>query len=343
YLAQRYGGTGSLRYLVGEPQDNIQGIDAYLAQLGYSERFEDVLKRWVVANYLGSAAPEGYGYDKSPGEALPTQFLRGKGQLELDTAQFGSEYIHITADKGNALLRFQGRRDVPLLPVRAYSGSSCWWSNRGDSIDTRLTRPVDLRAVGQATLGFRAWFEIEKEWDYAYVEVSTDGGKTWSILQGSHTSPQNPVGNSFGHGFTGSSNGWVSERMDLTPYAGQQVLLRFEYVTDDALNTSGLCIDDIAVPEVGFFDDAESDSGWHAEGFARTDGALPQRFIVQVIEVPTEGKPTVRELALDESNSGDLVLEGFGTRLKNAVAIVTPIAQLTRQPAHYTLSLSPPP
>ncbi|MBI2936295.1 MAG: hypothetical protein HYY31_05765, partial [Chloroflexi bacterium] len=52
YLAQRYGGTGSLRYLVGEPQDNIQGIDAYLAQLGYSERFEDVLKRWVVANYL---------------------------------------------------------------------------------------------------------------------------------------------------------------------------------------------------------------------------------------------------------------------------------------------------
>jgi hypothetical protein len=51
----------------------------------------------------------------------------------------------------------------------------------------------------------------------------------------------------------------VKETIDLTSFAGQRVLLRFEYVTDGGLNTSGWAIDDVAVPELGWLDDAESE------------------------------------------------------------------------------------
>ena len=50
--------------------------------------------------------------------------------------------------------------------------------------------------------------------------------------------------------------------VDLTPYAGSEVLVRFEYVTDDAVNGRGLCLDDFAIDEIGWADDAESDGGW---------------------------------------------------------------------------------
>ena len=42
---------------------------------------------------------------------------------------------------------------------------------------------------------------------------------------------------------------WVSEQIDLSPFAGKQILLRFEYVTDGALNKPGFLLDNIAIPD----------------------------------------------------------------------------------------------
>ena len=52
-----------------------------------------------------------------------------------------------------------------------------------------------------------------------------------------------------GHGYTGASGGrsvarWVREEVDLTPFAGSSVKLRFEYVTDGGVNIKGFAIDD---------------------------------------------------------------------------------------------------
>ena len=82
---------------------------------------------------------------------------------------------------------------------------------------------------------------------------------------------ENPVGNNFGHGYTGKSDDWVEESIDLTAYAGRKVLVRFEYVTDDAVYVDGILIDDLAIRELGFADDVEQEQGWRAEGFVRTD------------------------------------------------------------------------
>ena len=50
----------------------------------------------------------------------------------------------------------------------------------------------------------------------------------------------------------------------------------------DAVNLPGLLIDNIASPESGYTDDAETDAGgWESVGWARTDNSLAQRWLVQ--------------------------------------------------------------
>ena len=90
--------------------------------------------------------------------------------------------------------------------------------------------------MDSATLSFWTWYSIEESWDYAYVEVSTDGGETWSVLEGALSSPESGLGIGFGPGYTGRSDGWQQDTVDLTPYAGAEVLIRFEYVTDEGVN-----------------------------------------------------------------------------------------------------------
>ena len=119
--------------------------------------------------------------------------------------------------------------------------------------------------------------------------------------------------------------------------------MRFEYITDDAVNLDGIVFDDIAVPEIDYFDDVEGPSDWLAEGFQRIDNELPQNFVVQVIEIALDGSFSVRELTLDEERGGELLVRGFGTRLENAVVVVTPVTRHTYQPATYELTVSPRP
>ena len=200
--------------------------------------------------------------------------------------QFSARYYDLWTEE-DAVLVFQGERSVRQAATSCYSGRRCWWSNQGDLIDSTLTREIDLSSVTAATLEFRTWFDIEEGWDYAYVAASTDGGASWTVLEGRHTTTNNPMGNSFGHGYTGDSGEWLHERIDLSDYAGGKALLRFEYVTDDAVHLDGFVVDDVSVPEVGFLDDAEGPAGWDAAGFVRFDNVLPQEYLVQLVLTAT--------------------------------------------------------
>jgi len=41
---------------------------------------------------------------------------------------------------------------------------------------------VDLTDVSTATLKYWTWYDIEADWDYAYLLVSTDNGIHWSLV-----------------------------------------------------------------------------------------------------------------------------------------------------------------
>jgi len=347
YLLEHYGGWEDARRLVEEPADGIEGIDAYLAPFGVT--FEDVFADWLIANYLDDTelADGRYGYrDLAVGPAdLDQTHADYPVQRSTTVHQYGADYIELWG-QGDLTIAFAGSTEVKLVPNDPHSRKYLWWSNRGDNSNMTLTRAFDLTGLSQAAL--EAWlrYDIEEDWDYAYVEMSTDEGQTWDIVKGQHTTDSNPNGNSFGHAYTGKSQGaagkapdWVEEEIDLTPYVDQEILLRFEYITDGAVNHVGFCVDDIAIPELGYFYDTESDEQWMAEGFIRTDNTLPQRFLVQLIELGPDVR--VQRMELDEAQTGHLAVEGLGKGVERAVLVVSGLAPVTTELAGYEYVIEP--
>ncbi len=342
YLAERTGspagpagGPESLRDFAARPEDGIAGIRAFLKGEKAGFTFEELFADWVVADYLDH-------YDELEATAAPSATLDEAGAGSDSVHQFAADYIEVELSGGDAVFDFNGDTETPVLPNEPHGGSGQWWANRGDAIDTTLTREIDLSGLSSATLTFWTWYDIERWYDYAYVEASADGGQTWTILRGSHSTDENPVAQAYGPAYTGMSGGgsepvWVQESVDLTPFAGSRVLLRFEYVTDGGLNEPGWAIDDISVPELGLFDDAESDGDWASNGFVRLDEPLRQQFILRLIEIGDETKVT--DVALDEENHAEVRLTGFGDGLRKAVLVIAGATEGTTEPAQYSYSL----
>ena len=173
----------------------------------------------------------------------------------------------------------QAQQLVTLLPDKVvefpvgapYAGDFDYFSGSGNDLDNAMTRSVTLPA-GTVGLTAKVKYDIEVDWDYAYLTV--DGTPVATNLSTS----TNPNGQNFGNGITGSSNGtWVDLTADLSAYAGQTVTLGFRYWTDVAVAEPGLFVDDIAVTGQPL-DDAETDPGWDYAGFVRAGATVEQSF-----------------------------------------------------------------
>lgn len=307
-------------------------------------RFEQLFADWVVANVLNdpSVGDGRYAYRGLPGRAATASLPAGT--TAADVRQFGVDYFGLL--EGPLTIRFDGADTVPLVGVLPLEGRFAWWSNRGDESVSTLTRRFDLRKVSRATLLFRLWHELERHYDYAFVTVSTDGGTRWQTLPGITTSTDDPQGHNLGHGFTGTSGApeaapgsvrgrWIEERMDLTPFAGQEVLVRFWVISDAAINGPGLLIDDIRIPEIGFAEGAETaDGGWQAQGFVRTSGILPQRWILRLIVFDGDGVQVVAPDVDSQGRAEMQVAEG-----QRAILMVSGATPVTTEPASYSIDV----
>jgi hypothetical protein len=204
-----------------------------------------------------------------------------------------------------------------------------------------LTRTFDLTdQTGEITLNFWTWFDIEKDWDYLYLLASLDG-ETWKMLETPLGTDRNPTGNNYGWGYTGDTRGsaWVQESVDLSQYAGQEVQIRFEYITDAAVNGEGMLLDDISIPEIDYFTDFESDDGgWQADGFVRVKNVLPQSFRLALIRQEGEST-TVEHLPPGVNNIVDIPLD-IAEEGEAVVLVVVATTRHTRELARYTLAFT---
>jgi len=331
YLLDRFGGRENASQLLGIQENGIVGVEAYLRPFGAT--FVDVFADWLAANYLDEAGGP-YSHADIEAHVTAATTIRDLDDGDGSVHQFAADYLEVEPPAEGAVFTFDGADQVSI-GVPPHDGPF-WWSNRGDAIDSRLTRQFDLTGAPRATLRFWTWFDIERGWDYAYVAASTDEGKTWRALRGRRTTDYDPVGAAYGPGFTGASDGreprWVQEEVDLTPFAGRKVLLRIEYVTDDAANLTGFAVDDVEVSEIGFRDTADGDGGWTAEGFRRIAEPLQQRFLLQIIE---RGQPPrVTRVPLDAFNRAQIPLAGPAT------VVIAAITEGTTEAAPYRWSLS---
>ena len=143
---------------------------------------------------------------------------------------------------------FDGAKALPALPLAwtvktdepDRAGNPVLFSGNGNNTDATAVTSVAVPAGAKLT--FLAKYGAEEGYDYGYVTVSTDGGKTYTPIAGDKT-----ISTAKGPGLNGETNGFEPHTFDLSAYAGKTVLLGFRYVSDGGVNKGGLRIDDIAI------------------------------------------------------------------------------------------------
>jgi len=348
YFLGRFG-SALTQAVVSDPRPGVAAFNDTLARAGRPERFDDIFAGWLVANYLDQpeADPKGrFGYPDitPPPPAISESYDAYPAEASGQVNQYGAHYINLKPT-GDLTIQFTGQPTTTVVPAQT-DQKYVWWSNRSDNSDTTLTRSVDLSRVTSATLTFSAWYNLEDGWDYTYVEVSTDGGAHWQILPGAHTTTDDKSGNALGPGWTGNSGGspsptWTEERVDLSPYAGREIQLRFETVTDDSYDGPGFLIEHVAIAQIGYRDDgAGAAGGWQAAGWVLTDNTLPEQWLVQVVASDSLGSQ-VQRMTVGPDGRGQLTLSG-AAKYDDVKLIISALAPATTDPAIYHCTISAP-
>jgi len=343
--------------LVGDPDNGMVSIDHVLAALNISDpltgeliQADDVFLDWIIASFLQDDEVEDgrytyHNYPQAPKPSVTESFqICPLDTVQREVSQYGGDYISFRC-RGDYTLHFEANSQVGVLAEGPHSGNYAYYSNKGDESDMTLTRTFDFRDhSGDLTLSYWTWYDLEQDYDYLYLTASLDG-ESWQILTTPSGTPEDPSGNSFGWGYNGFSGGgddprWIQESVDISQFAGKQVQIRFEYITDAAVNGEGFLLDDITIPETGYSTDFESDDGgWLANGFVRIQNSLPQTLRLALISLGSGGT-TVQKFELSGANAIDIPLS-FNRDVEEVVLVVSGTTRFTRQKAIYQFSIQP--
>lgn len=334
YLLENFGTQSDGRWdpdwtrgLVAERLVSIAGIEAQ-TEAGFSDLYD----AWILANYLDDPSLAGAGGFPLGYQTIALNPFVSSSYTPWSIAR-AVEDIYGATHKGNLpVSRYYGgyisgtvEYPVGALPpyapaygtyrgmepamqillrgdassgVAPYAGSYEVASGGGNMLTDRM---LSLNTPVGGTLTFWTWYDIEEEWDYGFVEASTDGGTTWVPLPGSitrtSTNPNSSTAwaNSLVGGqastdtaITGSSGGWVEATFALP--AASDVLVRFSYYTDEAVNGAGWFIDEVSVN--GFSDGFEAGAdNWTLGGWTWTTGLFPNDWMAAyVVPVYNRGK-----------------------------------------------------
>ncbi|MFQ3567458.1 MAG: PDZ domain-containing protein [Aggregatilineales bacterium] len=134
---------------------------------------------------------------------------------------------------------------------------------------------------------------------------------------------------------------WLPASIDLTPYAGGEVLLRFETVSLPGHNDRGMAVDNIVIEAIGFSDRAdEHGDGWTLSGWEAVNNVVAQPWLVQVITTGTETRPPrVRRLIDGQTASAEGVWRIALDRGETLLIAVSAVSERTDQPGAFSLTL----
>jgi len=324
YLYEKYGGDALISDLIREQADGIAGIEKALKKNGCYIPFKTLFNNWTIANCMDSCADSSsliagkYQYDSiqigsadsggytienaleriwdDPLTAAP--FTIGSDWTGENPRPYTAHYIPYYNDK-NVKLSIAGDIFTGVAPV---SGNYEWYSEADTWAWRGISQTFEIPVSG-ATLSFKTYFEIEEDWDYGYVEVYDQKTGEWYTLESSATTnalpfPQdNPnvpeerepatyFENGRWNAFTGVSGGWIDVNMDLSAFAGHTIEIYFKTWQDGASTLQMMYVDDIAIPEIGFYDDVESaDHNWTVENWVRSNGKFPNSLSVLTLSI----------------------------------------------------------
>ncbi|MCR4408159.1 MAG: immune inhibitor A [Anaerolineae bacterium] len=262
YLYEHFGGGPFIQALAKSETNGIASVNETLAAFGYPATFADVFNDFRIALLIDS--PKAFKLPFFPWAMFgrggdwvhPYVFKNIDLHVNVDTPEaycepgappWGTDFLKITDNSILKMIKFNGA-DEAVFDTAWTSDGQVLWGGEGDLKDNWAI----FEATGGGTLTFDTSYEIEELWDFGFVQVSTDGGATWTSLANEYTTSEHDpdahpkvVANL--PGLTGSSDGWVTMSFDLSAYAGQNILIAFRYVTDWATTEAGWYIDNVYV------------------------------------------------------------------------------------------------
>jgi hypothetical protein len=298
YLAHQFGARFMTRLHLSQ-KGGLYSLQTLLDRKAGGLNALTVIKRWATMIAVDGALDRGYELVGGNPANFMTRTLHADINWGNDQAYAGpgvppngSDYVRLRAASGAFLrvsdldrIRFEGASKLPALPIEwtvdtapPDGTSAALYSGMGDNLDRAIVREV---AIGAGVLSMLTKWDAEEGYDYAYVQVSTDGGETYESVSCTDSVP-GPLGPSF----NGTSDGFVTQSCDLSAYAGETVLLAFRYVTDGSVALPGFWVDDVDV-----------------DGTSLTDGTTLEGW-----SSPTEINPvevfgyTVRLVAFDKAH-----------------------------------------
>lgn len=237
-----------------------------------------------------------------------TQYIQAYGvdYLQItDLDRFDPHLIKLTFDgDDNVHTGWQYIENQEIMPI----DSPYWWSSDGDQIDNLMTLELNLSTPTdnrKHILEITTAWDIEENWDYGFVQVSTDDGLTWTTLDDIGDYCTDEAVNSAMEtitanlpGLTGNSEGWKDLSFDLSAYDGQEILVGFRYMTDWGYSLDGWMIsevsadgEDVPLQDLTATTPAEAD-------FLITIFAYDDDLGVLIIDVPVlDGPETATKLA----------------------------------------------
>ncbi len=355
YFNDRFGDSAT-KALAANPDNDLASVETTLQDMaavdpetGQPVTAEGFFMDWASTNFLmdPKVIDGRYTYKYLP-EATPAQPTETFDTCPVSTKarsvhQFGVDYIRFTCP-GHYMLHFEGITQLPMLSQSPHSGDYAMWSNNAPLSDTSLTRTFDLSGyLAPITLTYWISYQLWENWGYVHLEASTDG-ENWQILRTPSGTAKGVDGSNYGWSYTGFSGkdvpAWTQETIDLSQFTGQNVTLRFEFVSGAGDPIEGFLLDDIAIPQIGYATDFEADAGgWQAVGWARIQNVLPQKYGLALISVGDI--TTVQNLALNPDNTADIPID-IGDGVDSVVLVVAGTTPFTRQTAPYHFSVAVP-
>lgn len=305
-------GEEALLSVAVDPSPGSEALRHYLRLTGDSRSLDDLFVQWSLAQALARLSQEEEWASQGPCKTASVHVLSENAALSDTVSQYGCDLVVLTG-AADAELKFEGEVRAAVVPEFPPGHDHVWWSDNRSNTHTTLTAELDLRGAQSPHLRYWVWYDIEQWYDWAYAAVSADEGRTWQWLRASGMTAKDPFGNSPGVGYTGSSRRWRMQELDLTPYAGERLLLRFGYLTDDAIESTGFALGGAVLTDPGS-GSAATAVEWESQGFVLLSArALPhQRYAIVAIEGPTE--EDTRSLPLHGHNRGRWLLPAGETR-----------------------------
>jgi hypothetical protein len=164
----------------------------------------------------------------------------------VDTTDDPNELWTITATPSNP--KWEATTSSFYSSPNSYTDSKIGNYSNNAAVTMTMTNSVDISAFQNPRFTFWSKWDIESNWDYGQVEVSTDNGNSWVSLEGEHTEPGEgsfqPNGEPV---YDAVQNSWVREEISLTDYVSSQFKVRFVLNTDGSVTRDGWYLDDIGI------------------------------------------------------------------------------------------------